>query len=201
MGHRVGLFNYATQETGGHVDFDDYLLSDMLTAQARPLDTTALDAAIAHARTLDARHYPADAWAATQAALAAAKSARAGRFGTQNQIDAPERALSYQLARLGVLAALPVTATAQVRCLSGKAYVAVQARNDSAEPVEITVETPYGNRSFAAVAPGANVYQSFNTRAASVAAGSATVRVSGTVAGRDVTTVHSAQHPANACGG
>ncbi|WP_307846975.1 glycoside hydrolase 43 family protein [Micromonospora sp. D93] len=201
MGHRVGLFNYATQETGGHVDFDDYLLSDVLTAQARPLDTTALDAAIAHARSLDARHYPADAWAVTQAALAAATSARAGQFGTQNEIDAPERALSYQLARLGVLAALPVTATAQVRCLSGKAYVAVQARNDSSEPVEITVETPYGNRSFAAVAPGANVYQSFNTRAASVAAGSATVRVRGTVAARDVTTVHSAQHPANACGG
>ena len=39
MGHRVGLFNYATQETGGHVDFDDYLLSDTLTAQDRPLDT------------------------------------------------------------------------------------------------------------------------------------------------------------------
>lgn len=201
MGHRVGLFNYATQETGGHVDFDDYLLSDVLTAQARSLDTTALDAAIAHAQTLDPRHYPADAWAVTQSALVAATSARAGQLGTQNQVDAPERALSYQLARLGVLAALPVTATAQVRCLSGKAYLAVQVRNDSDEPVEITVETPYGNRSFAAVAPGANVYQSFNTRASSVAAGSATVRATGVVAGRDVTTVHAAQHPANACGG
>jgi hypothetical protein len=201
MGHRVGLFTYATQETGGHVDFDNYLLSDVLTAQARPLDTTALDAAIAHAQTLDPRHYPADAWATTRSALAAATSARAGQFGTQNQIDAPERALSYQLARLAVLAALPVTATAQVRCLSGKAYLAVQARNDSDEPVEITLETPYGNRSFASVAPGANVYQSFHTRASSVTAGSATVRVTGTVAGRDVTSVHSAQHPAEACGG
>ncbi|WP_232234211.1 glycoside hydrolase 43 family protein [Micromonospora chokoriensis] len=201
MGHRVGLFNYATQETGGHVDFDDYLLSDVLTAQARPLDTTALDAAIAHAQTLDARHYPADAWAATQSALAAATSVRAGQLGTQNQIDAPERALSYQLARLGVLAALPGTATAEVRCLGGKAYVAVQARNDSDAPVEITVQTPYGSRSFAGVAPGANVYQSFNTRASSVPAGSATVRVTGSVAGQDVTTVRTAQHPASACGG
>ncbi|WP_433131434.1 glycoside hydrolase family 43 protein [Micromonospora sp. CA-240977] len=201
MGHRVGLFNYATQETGGSVDFDNYLLSDTLTAQSRPLDTTALDAAIAHAQTLDARHYPADAWAATRAALAAATSARAGRFGTQNQIDAPERALSYQLARLGVLAALPVTVTAQVRCLAGKAYVAVQARNDSDGPVAITVETPYGNRSFATVAPGANVYQSFHTRAAAVPAGSATVRVTGTIGDRDVTTVRTAQHPAATCGG
>ncbi|PYC68098.1 1,4-beta-xylanase [Micromonospora arborensis] len=201
MGHRVGLFNYATQETGGSVDFDHYLLSDTLTAQARPLDTSALDAAIAHAETLDPRHYPADAWAATQSALAAATAARAGRFGTQNQIDAPERALSYQLAQLGVLAALPVTVTAGVRCLAGKAYVAVQARNDHDGPVGITVETPYGNRSFAAVAPGANVYQSLNTRAASVQAGSATVRVTGVIGGRDVTTVRTAQHPAITCGG
>lgn len=201
MGHRVGLFAYATQETGGRVDFDDYLLSDTLTAQGRPLDTTALDAAIAHAQTLDARHYPADAWAATQSALAAARSARAGQLGTQNEIDAPERALSYQLARLGVLAALPVTVSAQVRCLGGKAYVAVQARNDDDEPVGITVQTPYGDRAFAAVAPGSNVYQSFHTRTASVGAGSATVRVTGVVGGRDVTTVRTAQHPAATCGG
>ncbi|MGC4748337.1 hypothetical protein ACLQ28_22180 [Micromonospora sp. DT201] len=201
MGHRVGLFNYATQETGGSVDFDNFLLSDTLTAQSRPLDTTTLDSAIAHAQTLDSRHYPADAWAATQSALAAATSARAGQFGTQNQIDAPERALSYQLARLGVLAELPVTVTAGVRCLGGKAYVAVQARNDHDGSIGITVETPYGNRSFAAVAPGANVYQSFNTRAASVEAGSATVRVTGAIGGRDVTTVRTAQHPAATCGG
>ncbi|WP_246016772.1 family 43 glycosylhydrolase [Micromonospora pisi] len=201
MGHRVGLFNYATQETGGRVDFDHYLLSDTLTAQGRPLDTSDLDAAIAYAGTLDGRHYPADAWAAAQSALAAAKSARAGRFGTQNQIDAPERALSYELARLGVLAALPVTVTALVRCLGGRAYVAVQARNDHDAPVGISLETPYGERSFAAVAPGGNVYQSFNTRAASVVAGVATVRVTGVIDGRDVTTVHTAPHPATTCGG
>ncbi|WP_238424375.1 hypothetical protein [Micromonospora parastrephiae] len=201
MGHRVGLFNYATQETGGRVDFDHYLLSDTLTAQARPLDTSALDAAIAHAESLDGRHYPADAWAAAQSALTAARSARAGHFGTQNQIDAPERALSYQLARLGVLAALPVTVTAQARCLGGKAYVAVRARNDSDGPVGVALETAYGSRSFAAVAPGASVYQSFNSRAVSVAAGTATVRVTGVVGGRDVTTVRTVQHPAATCGG
>ncbi|MEU8382558.1 family 43 glycosylhydrolase [Streptosporangium sp. NPDC048865] len=109
MGHRVALFNYATREKGGHVDFDHYLLSDTLTAQNLPLDTAALDGAIAHAETLDARSYPRDAWAAAQKALAAAKAARAGGFGTQNQIDAPERALSHQLARLGVLEIEDVT--------------------------------------------------------------------------------------------
>ncbi|WP_431882434.1 family 43 glycosylhydrolase [Micromonospora gifhornensis] len=205
MGHRVGLFNYATQQTGGQVDFDHFLLSDTLTAQNRPLDTTALDAAIAYAGTLDEAQYPADAWAAMRAALAAATSARAGEFGTQNQIDAPERALSYQLARLGVLRAatpeLPVTVSAQTRCVAGKVYLAVQARNDHDGPADVVVETTYGERSFPAVAPGANAYQQFTTRATAIPAGTATFRVTGTVDGRDVTTVRTADHAATTCGG
>ncbi|NUP01398.1 MAG: glycosyl hydrolase 43 family protein [Nonomuraea sp.] len=107
MGHRAGLFCYATREKGGHVDFDHYLLSDTLTAQNLPLDTGRLDAAIAHAETLDERDHPEDAWAAMRAVLARAKEARAGTFGTQNQIDAPERALSHRLAWLGTLKAAP----------------------------------------------------------------------------------------------
>ncbi|EEP73046.1 extracellular exo-xylanase [Micromonospora sp. ATCC 39149] len=204
MGHRVGLFNYATQATGGRVDFDHYLLSDTLTAQGLPLDTSELDAAIAYAETLDSRHHPTDAWTAMRAALATAKAARAGRFGTQNQIDAPERALSYQLARLGVLRAapsLPVTASAQARCVGARAYVAVQAHNGHTAPVDITLETAHGTRTFTGVAPGANAYQSFNTRATSVAAGTATVRATGTIDGTTVTTVATANHPAISCGG
>ncbi|MEV6815694.1 family 43 glycosylhydrolase [Micromonospora sp. NPDC051296] len=204
MGHRVGLFNYATQQTGGQVDFDHYLLSDTLTAQGRPLDTSALDAAIAYAGTLDEADYPADAWAAMRAALAAATAVRAGEFGTQNQIDAPERALSYQLARLGVLRAdapeLPITVAVQARCLAGKAYVAVQARNDHDAPVDLALATAYGERSAANVAPGGNAYQSFATRAASVPAGSATVRATGSINGADVTSVFTAEHPAINCG-
>ena len=79
---------------------------------------------------------------------------------------------------------LPVTVTASTRCVGGKAYVAVQARNDHDAPVGIALETAYGQRSFTAVAPGANAYQSFNTRSVSVPAGSATVRVTGSIGGR-----------------
>jgi beta-xylosidase len=103
MGHRVALFNYATQQTGGHVDFDRFLLSDTLTSQNQPLDKSDLDAAIAYAASLDAGDYPAEAWAAMLDALAEARTVAAGVVGTQNQIDAPERALSYELARLGTL--------------------------------------------------------------------------------------------------
>ncbi|WP_433060787.1 family 43 glycosylhydrolase [Dactylosporangium sp. CS-033363] len=73
-----------------------------------------------------------------------------------------------------------VTVTAQPRCIAGKAYVAVQVRNDRAAASDIAVETAYGDRSFAAVAPGANAYQSFPSRAASIPAGTVTVRVPGT---------------------
>ncbi|MEK8107069.1 carbohydrate-binding protein [Micromonospora sp. M12] len=39
---------------------------------------------------------------------------------------------------------LPVTVSASTRCVGGKAYVAVQARNDHDAPEGITLETPYG---------------------------------------------------------
>jgi arabinoxylan arabinofuranohydrolase len=94
---------------------------------------------------------------------------------------------------------VPVTVTAQSRCLGGRAYVAVQAHNDHDGPVRIDIETGYGERSFPAVAPGANAYQSFTTRAASVAAGSVTVRATGTVTGTEVTTVYPAEYPGVAC--
>jgi hypothetical protein len=205
MGHRVGLFNYATQQVGGRVDFDYYLLSETLTAQGLPLDWSDLDAAIAHAATLVESDYPQQAWAEMRAALSDATAVRAGPVGTQNQIDAPERALSYQLARLAVVKTatpeLPVTVTAQARCVAGNAHVAVRARNDHDAHVGIALQTAYGERTFSDVAPGANAYQSFNARTASTPAGSASIRVTGTVNGTQVTTVRSAEYPGIDCAG
>jgi hypothetical protein len=94
---------------------------------------------------------------------------------------------------------VPVTVTTELRCLAGKAYVAVRARNDHDAPVNVALETAYGKKSFANVAPGTSAYQSFATRSASVTAGSVTVRAVGTVTGTDVTTVYSAEHPGVAC--
>ncbi|MFC8799685.1 glycoside hydrolase 43 family protein [Promicromonospora sp. NPDC057138] len=104
MGHRFGLFAYSTLEAGGHVDFDHYLLSDTLTADGAAIDTGLLDAAIVRAQQLDRHDYPADAWRAMRVELQKAEAARGRGFGTQNQVDAPARALSLQLARLDVLA-------------------------------------------------------------------------------------------------
>ncbi len=96
-------------------------------------------------------------------------------------------------------AEVPVTVTVQPRCIAGKVYIAVAARNDHDAPVSIALQTAYGQRSFAAVEPGAYAYQSFATRTATVAAGSATGRATGTVDGEEVTTVYTAEHPGFAC--
>ncbi|MGN6240442.1 MAG: DUF1349 domain-containing protein [Cellulosimicrobium cellulans] len=70
-----------------------------------------------------------------------------------------------------------VEAQAVSRCLAGRAYVAVTARNDGTAPVSIRLATPAGERTVADVVPGRSAYQSFATRATSVAAGAATVEV------------------------
>ncbi|MBD8077637.1 ThuA domain-containing protein [Cellulosimicrobium arenosum] len=73
---------------------------------------------------------------------------------------------------------LAFTAQAQVRDLAGRDYLAVRVANEEDTPVDVTVTTPYGERTFEDVAPGANAYQSFSTRQAGVPAGDVTVTVS-----------------------
>ena len=139
MGHRIGLFNYATQRAGGHVDFDYYALSDTLTAQNKPLDTSGLDAAIAQAGTLTASDYPTAAWTTMQRVLTKAQAARARALTTQNEIDAPERALSYELAHLGVVVKADQTITVEPVSdkVFGDADVQLSATASSGLPVRL----------------------------------------------------------------
>ncbi|BCJ56848.1 family 43 glycosylhydrolase [Micromonospora endophytica] len=101
----------------------------------------------------------------------------------------------------GSAAELPVEVSAQARCVAGKAYVAVQARNAHDAPVDVTLETAHGERSVPNVAPGANAYQQFATRTAAVEGGTVTVRASGEIGGRDVTSVRTAAHSGVDCAG
>ncbi|MHC2998272.1 family 43 glycosylhydrolase [Microbacterium sp. HJ5] len=204
MGHRVGLFNYATQQAGGHVDFDHYLLSDTLTAQNQLLDKSDLDAAVDHASTLDEHDYPAAEWAEFEELLADAEVVSQRAVGTQNQIDAPERALSLQMARLGTLAepqpTLEVSATAATRCVLGKAVLTVQVRNEESVPVALSISTPFGAKSVAALAPERATSSAFTTRQASIAAGHADVEATATLDGREVEVALEAPYAAASCG-
>nr|WP_024841214.1 DUF1349 domain-containing protein [Cellulosimicrobium sp. MM] len=72
-----------------------------------------------------------------------------------------------------------VEVDAVARCLAGRAYVAVTARNAGDAPAAVRLVTPFGERTVADVEPGRSAYQSFATRSAQVASGAATVEVVG----------------------
>jgi len=185
MGYRYGLFSYAKQQTGGHVDFDHLLLSDTLDADGGA-DRTALDAVVDEAEALDPAAYTPQSWAAVEQALAWARATTSP--STQNQVDAPARALALAVASLVADAsAVAFTAEATVRTLGSTGYVAVRVTNDEDVPVDVVVTTPYGSRTFVAVAPGSNAYQAFASRVAAVPAGEGTVTVTRTSDGASTT--------------
>ncbi len=74
---------------------------------------------------------------------------------------------------------LVVDTTARSQCMAGAAYVAVRAANADSVPVDVTLTTPYGERTVTGVQPGASAYQAFAVRAADVAAGTARVTAGG----------------------
>ena len=99
----------------------------------------------------------------------------------------------------GTAAVVPLDVEASSRCLAGKAYVAVRATNTGAVPADVTLTTPFGERSFTAVAPGASAYQSFASRATSVPEGVVTVSGTAVVDGIPVTTAYDVAVDARAC--
>ncbi|MBM7818811.1 alpha-L-arabinofuranosidase [Cellulosimicrobium cellulans] len=86
------------------------------------------------------------------------------------------------------------------RCLAGKAYVAVRATNGEDVPVSVTLTTPFGQKTFADVAPGKNAYQSFAARATSAPAGTTSVTGTATVDGEQVTATVTVAYDALDCG-
>jgi hypothetical protein len=95
---------------------------------------------------------------------------------------------------------LALVAETQVRCLAGRAYLAVRATNDDDVPLDVTLTTPFGARTVADVAPGKNAYQAFATRQADVDAAPVTVTASAVVDGRTVTAQQDLTTSAATCG-
>ena len=93
-----------------------------------------------------------------------------------------------------------VEVQARTQCTGSNAYVSVNARNADDVPLTIELTTPYGSRVVPDVVPGKSAYQAFNSRARTVAAGTATVKVTGTVDGKPVTAEIPAPYGALSCG-
>lgn len=68
---------------------------------------------------------------------------------------------------------------ADVRCIAGKAMLAMSATNTDAVPLDMTVESAYGSKRFDSVGPGKSVFHSFTTRGTQLEAGEIVVTARG----------------------
>ncbi|RXZ47470.1 DUF1349 domain-containing protein [Agromyces fucosus] len=99
-----------------------------------------------------------------------------------------------------VAPALDVAVTAATKCIGGKVVVSVRATNAEAVPVSIAFASEFGQKSFAAVAPGKNAVHTFTTRQAGIPAGEVDVTAQATIDGQPVTATVAAEYAANSCG-
>ncbi|WP_341977384.1 family 43 glycosylhydrolase [Microbacterium sp. LWO13-1.2] len=85
-----------------------------------------------------------------------------------------------------------VEATAATRCVAGKAVVVATVRNADAVVLDITATSTYGTKSFA-LATGESRSASFNTRVASLPAGSVQVTATGPTGSATVSAAYAAK--------
>ncbi|WP_159855422.1 immunoglobulin-like domain-containing protein [Rathayibacter sp. VKM Ac-2754] len=103
-------------------------------------------------------------------------------------------------ATVTVQASLKVTATASSRCVAGKPVLTVVAKNGDTVPMDVTVRTAEGVKTFTAVKPGSSASAAYTVRAAQLAAGEAAVTATATVGGAPVTATTTAPYAARSCG-
>lgn len=71
-----------------------------------------------------------------------------------------------------------VTVLPTTRCVAGKVVLAVTATNGEESPLDVSVSSPYGSKTFAGLAGGASSSAAFSTRQGSIGAGELQVTVS-----------------------
>ena len=113
----------------------------------------------------------------------------------------PDVQLSWLMVAGEVPAApvLKLAATATSKCVAGKHVLTVQAVNNDSVPVQLTFTSAFGDQAFANVLPGKNAVQAISTRAAELAAGSATVAATASVNGAPVSVSVNAAYGAASC--
>ena len=95
--------------------------------------------------------------------------------------------------------ALDVELTAAGRCTVGKATLVVSAANGDEVAVTVALETPYGSKTLAGIAPDARRSQAFSTRQAAVPAGEVSAVITGVVGGETVEVEDSVAYDALTC--
>ncbi|TQJ30725.1 beta-L-arabinofuranosidase domain-containing protein [Microbacterium sp. SLBN-146] len=98
-----------------------------------------------------------------------------------------------------VAAALDVETTVSKRCIAGKLILTVHVTNVNDVPVRVALGSAFGDKTWAQLAPGKSAAQAFTTRQASIAAGSMTIDLSGSIGGEEVTSSHTVEYSAMSC--
>lgn len=70
---------------------------------------------------------------------------------------------------------LALTSSTQQQCVAGKAVVRVAVANGDDVAAKVTVDTPFGSKTFASIAPGKTATVTFTTRQQTITGGSASV--------------------------
>src|SRR5690606_23542514 len=122
------------------------------------------------------------------------------RYRSADKAGNVEETKTLTLTISGSAPQVDLAVSASSRCIGTSAYVAVTAVNGSDEPVTVTLTTPYGSKTVTDVTPGKRAYQSFNSRAGQIDAGTVTVEGVATIGGEQVTSSYDAAYPALSCG-
>lgn len=106
---------------------------------------------------------------------------------------------SEAAASFEVLAAVNASVTVTGRCAGKQVVLAVEVVNTDERDIQVRIETSYGTKEVASVAPGERVLPSFASRVGAVPAGSATVTVSADDGGELEHSVYDVEYGALSC--
>lgn len=152
-----------------------------VTVTGTPTVGNDLTAAVADGWTIDSVRWQRDgqdidgATSATYriSSADAGKSIRAVASGSKPLWPAD----SATSAVVKIQTSAPATVSATSRCVAGKVTLVAKATNASPSPLDLTITTSYGTRTYAGVGAGKAVSLAVSTRAASIPAGTVSVAV------------------------
>ncbi|WP_200802663.1 outer membrane protein assembly factor BamB family protein [Agromyces cerinus] len=95
---------------------------------------------------------------------------------------------------------LAMDVTAESRCAGPKAKLSVKVVNAEEVPIDVSIATEFGDKSFDGVAPGEKAFHPFSTRKQVLPAGEVTVTATAEIDGEDVTTTRYVEYERRSCG-
>ena len=95
--------------------------------------------------------------------------------------------------------AIPVTLTAEHKCVADTVMMTFSAENKNNLPVTVTLNTPFGTKTFDEVPAGKTRFHPFNTVVSGISAGSVDIVLTTTIDGKTATQKRSVLYPAYTC--